>query len=130
MAASYDVHDHGRDFIDLFPGWLHHLSRPGRGEIFGIHRLDCRRLLPDAGFARSARLRDVTSGDCDACSGFSSPMGSPQAHRALDDANLAVRLRHRRARVFDALQMVPSRSVKVAVGSAVLSGFTRSGHKL
>jgi len=27
VAASYDVHDHSRDFVGLFPGWLHHLSR-------------------------------------------------------------------------------------------------------
>ena len=45
MAASHGMHDHGRHFVGLFFGWLHHLSRAGRREIFGIHRLDSHVLL-------------------------------------------------------------------------------------
>src|SRR6266404_3130893 len=115
MAAPYDMHDHGGALIDLFPGWLHSLPRPSRRKIFGIQRLDRRRLLPNTGFARSACFCDVASGDFDPGSGFSSPMGSSQADRALDDPNLAVRLRHGRVCVFDALQMVSSGSVMQAI---------------
>ena len=115
MATPYDVHDHGRGLIDLFSGWLYHLSRSRRRKIFRIHRLDRRRLLPNTGFARSACLCDVASGDFDPGSGFSSPMGSSQADRALDDPNLAVRLRYGRVCVFDALQMVSSGSVMQAI---------------
>ena len=53
----------------------------------------------------------LASGDYDAGSGFSPQMGSPQANRALDDPNLALRLSHRRVRVFDALQVVSARGV-------------------
>ncbi len=105
------MHDHSRDLLVLFLGWLHHLSLPSGRKIFGIHRLDRRRLLPDTGFARSACLCDVAPGDFDACPSFSPPMGPAQADRALDDSNLAVRLDHRRARIFDALQMVSSGEV-------------------
>jgi hypothetical protein len=42
-------------------------------------------------------------------------MGSSQADRALDDPNLAVRLRYGRVCVFDALQMVSSGSVMQAI---------------
>jgi hypothetical protein len=111
------MHDHSCDVVGLFFGWLHHLSCAGRRKIVGIHRLDCRRLLPDTGFACSACLCDVASRDFDACSGFSSPMGPAQADRALDHPNLAVCLGHRRACVFDALQMVSSGTVTVALWS-------------
>ncbi len=111
MAAPYDMHDHGGALIDLFPGWLHSLPRPGRRKIFGIQRLDRCRLLPNTGFACSACFCDVASRDCDPGSGFSSPMGSPQANRSLDDPNLAIRLGHRCVCIFDALQMVSSWSV-------------------
>ena len=67
-----------------------------------------RGLLPDAGLARSSGICDVTAGDSYAHSGFSSPMGSARANRALDNAHLALCLYHRSASVFDALQMVPS----------------------
>ena len=115
VATPYDVHDHGRGLIGVFPGWLHRLPRPRWRKIFGIHRLDCRRLLPNTGFARSACLCDVASGDFDPGSGFSSPMGSSQADRALDDPNLAVRLRYGRVCIFDALQMVSSGNVMQAI---------------
>jgi hypothetical protein len=115
VAASYDVHDHGRALIGLFSGWLYHLSRSRRRKIFRIHRLDRRRLLPNTGFARSACLCDVASGDFDPGSGFSSPMGSSQADRALDDPNLAIRFRHGRVCVFNALQMVSSGNVMQAI---------------
>ena len=70
--------------------------------------MDRRRLLPDTGFARFARLCNVASGDFDAYPGISPPMGPAQADRTLDNPNLAVRLGHRRACVLDALQMVSS----------------------
>jgi len=68
-------------------------------------------LLPGTGVARFACFCDAASGDYHAGSGFSPPMGSPQANRALDDPNLALRLRHRRARVLDALQVVSARGI-------------------
>lgn len=115
MATSYDVHDHGRGLIGLFPGWLHYVSRAGWRKIFRIQRLDRRHLLPDTGFARSACLCDVASSDFHARSGFSAPMGSPQADRTLDDPNLVIRFRHGRVCVFNALQMVSSGSVMQAI---------------
>ena len=116
------MHDHSRHLVGLFFGWLHYLSRPSRREIFGIHRLDRRRLFPDTGFARSACFCDAASSCFDACSGLSSPMGSTQTDRALDDSDLALRLGHRGVCVFDALQMVPPGCALRAVVSAVLSG--------
>jgi len=111
VATPHGVHDHGRGVIGLFPGWLYRLPCAGWRKIFGIHRLGRRRLLPDTRFARSACLCDIASGDFDPGSGFSSPMGWSQADRALDDPNLALRLRHGSVCVFDALQMVSSGSV-------------------
>ena len=52
-------------------------------------------------------------------------MGSSQADRAVDDPNLAVRLDHRGICVLNALQVVSSGSVAIAVVSAVLSGLTQ-----
>ena len=46
-------------------------------------------------------------------------MGPAQADRALDDPNLALRLCHRRSRLFNALQMVPTSGALSAVASAV-----------
>lgn len=105
------MYDHCRDLVGLFFGRLHYLSRPGRRKIFGIYRLDRRYLLPDTGFARSARFGDVAPGDLDAYTGFSEAMGPAQAHRTLDDSDLAVRLDYRSRCLFDALQMVPSGNV-------------------
>ena len=68
--------------------------------------MDRRDLLSDIGFARSPRLCHVASGDFDAHSGFSSPVGSPSADCALDDPDLALRFRHWGVRLFNALQMV------------------------
>lgn len=73
--------------------------------------MDRSSLLPDTGVARFACFCDAASGDYYARSGFSPPMGSPQANRALDDSYLALRLGHRRARVLDALQVVSARGV-------------------
>ena len=70
--------------------------------------MDRGNLLPDTGVARFACFCDAASGDYHARSGFSPPMGSPQANRALDDPYLALCLSHRRVCVFDALQMVSS----------------------
>jgi len=109
------MHDHSCDVVGLFFGWLHHLSRPSRRKIFGIHRLDRRGLLPDTGFARSACLCDVAPGDFDAYPGFSPQMGPAQTDRALDDPDLALRLCHRRVCLFNALQMVSTGSVTQAI---------------
>ena len=68
-------------------------------------------LLPGTGVACFACFCDAASGDYHARPGFSAPMGSPQANRALDDPNLALRLGHGRARVLDALQVVSARGV-------------------
>ena len=107
------MHDHSGGVVGLFFGRLHHLSRSSRRKIVGIHRLDRRRLLPDTGFARFACLCDIAFGDFDAYPGLSPPMGSTQANRALDDSNLAIRVDHRGACIFDALQVVSSRVVAV-----------------
>jgi len=109
------MHDHSRGVVGLFFGWLHHLSRSSRREIVGIHRLDRRRLLPDTGFARFACLCDIAFGDFDAYPGLSTPMGSTQANRALDNSDLAVRFCHRRACLFNALQVVSSRNLMRAI---------------
>ena len=111
MAPAHGVYDHRRGFLGLFPDGLHHLSRERRRKIFGIHGVDRRNILSDTGIARSACFCDAASGDYHARSGFSPPMGSPQANRALDDPNLALRVSHRRVRVLDALQVVSARDV-------------------
>ena len=105
------MHDRRSGFLDLFLDGLHHLSRERRRKIFGIHGMDRGSLLPDTGVARFACFCDAASGDYHAGSGFSPPMGSPQANRALDDPNLALRLGHGRARVLGALQVVSARGV-------------------
>ena len=105
------MHDHGGGFLDLFPYGLHHLSRKRWRKIFGIHGMDRCHLLSDTGFACSACVCDAAFGDYHTYSGFSSPMGSPQADRTLDDPDLALCLSDRRACVFDALQMVPARGM-------------------
>jgi len=105
------MHDHSRDLVGLFFGRLHYLSRTSRREIFGIHRLDRRYLLPDTGFARSACFCDVASGDFDPYRGFSRPMEQAQADRTLDDPDLALRLGHRCPCLFSALQVVSTGDV-------------------
>src|SRR5438552_17942177 len=70
--------------------------------------MDCRYLFSDTGFACSACFCDAASGDYHPCSGVSSPMGSPQANRALDDPDLALCLSHRRVCIFDDLHIVSS----------------------
>lgn len=117
------MHDHSRDLVGLLFGRLHYLSRPGRREIFGIHRLDRRYLLSDSGFARSTCFCDVASGDFDAYPGFSASMGPAQTDRALDHPDLALRISHRGSRLFDALSMVPS-------ARALTSDFNRSDVKI
>ena len=105
------MHDYRRDFVGLFPDWLHHLSRERWRKIVGIHGMDRRNLLSDSGVARSAGVCDAAVSHFDACAGFSSPMGPPQADRALDDPNLALCLSHRCACLPDALQMVSAGDV-------------------
>lgn len=73
--------------------------------------MDCRHLFSDTGIACSACFCDAASGDYHSYSGFSSPMGSTQTNRALDDPDLALCLGHRRVCVFDALQMVSAGGV-------------------
>src|SRR5262249_58034860 len=75
-------------------------------------------LLSDPGLARPAGLHDAAVGHFDACSGFSSPMGPASADRALDDPNLALRVRHRSSRLFNALPMVPSIGALTALSTA------------
>jgi hypothetical protein len=108
VAPAHGVHDYRCGFLGLFSDGLHHLSRERRRKIFGIHGMDCRYLFSDTSFACSACFCDAASGDYHPYSGVSSPMGSPQANRALDDPYLALCLSHRRVCVFDALQMVSS----------------------
>ena len=105
------MYDQRRSFVDLFPDGLYYLSRERRRKIFGIHRLDRRDLLSDTGIARSACFCDPPSGDYHARSGSSPQVGSPQANRALDNPNLALRLSHRGVRVLNALQVVSAGGV-------------------
>ena len=108
MAPSHGLHDYRPPVVCLFSDWLHHLSRARWREIFRIHWLDRGGLLSDPGIARSAGVCDAAVGHFDACSGFSSPMGPAQADRALDDPNLALRVRHGSSRVLNAIPMVPT----------------------
>jgi hypothetical protein len=108
LAPSHGVHDHSPALIGLFSDWLSHVSCAGGRKILRIHRLDCRDLFSDSGFACSAGVCDTAVSHFDACSGFSAPLGPAQKDRALDDPDLAVRLHHRRSRLHDALQMVSS----------------------
>jgi len=105
------MHDHRGGFLNLFSHRLHHLSRERWREIFRIYGMDRGYLLSDIGFARSACLCDTASGDYYPYAGFSPQMGSPQTDRALDDPDLALCLGHRRARIFDALQVVSAGGV-------------------
>ena len=107
------MYDHRRGFLGLFSDGLYYLSRERRRKVFGIQGVDRRNLLSDTGIARSACFCDPPSGDHDAGSGFSPQMGSPQANRALDHPNLALRLSHRGVRVLNALQVVSARGVTV-----------------
>jgi len=108
VAPSHGVYDHSPGLVCLLSDWLHHLSCTRRREIFRIHRLARGDLLSDPGLARSAGVCDAAFGYFDTCTGFSSPMGPAQANRALDDPNLAVRVRYRSSRLFSALSMVPT----------------------
>ena len=51
---------------------------------------------------------DLATGDFDADPCFPSPMGKARADRTVDHPDLALCLSHRRARLLDALQMVPA----------------------
>jgi hypothetical protein len=113
VAPPYGVHDHSIALVCLFSGRLHRLSRACWREIFRIHRLDRGVLLSDPRLARSAGICDAAAGHFDACSSFSSQMGSTQADRTLDDPNLAVRVGDWRSSLFNALPVVSStRSLK------------------
>ena len=84
--------------------------------------MDRRDLLSGIGLACSARLCHIASGDFDAHSGFSSPVGSPSTDCALDDPDLALCFRHRRAYLFNALHMVSAVKIATSVVCTVLSG--------
>ena len=114
VAPSYDMHDHGPDFLCLLFGRLRHLPCSRWREIFRIHRLACCGLLSDARFARSPCVCDFAAGDFDPRSGLSSPMGQAQTDRTLDGPDLALCLRDGRIRLFDAIQMVSSRECDAA----------------
>ena len=102
------MHDHSGDFIDIFSGRVHRLSRARWRKIDAFHsaRDGAPALFRNVDFTRPARLRDVALGDFDPHSGVSPPLGPPSAHRTVDDPNLALCLSDRGAGVFDALQMV------------------------
>ncbi len=102
------MHDHGPDLLSLLSGRLRHLSCSRWREILWIHRLGRCGLLSHARFARSPCVCDFASGDFDPRSSFSAPMGQARMDRALDGPDLALCLCHRRARLFDAIQVVPS----------------------
>ena len=70
--------------------------------------MDRDHLFSDAGITCLARVCDPPAGDPHAHSGFSTAVGSTSQDRTLDDADLALRLHNRGARLFDALPMVPS----------------------
>ena len=96
----------------LFLDGLHYLSRPNVGEkSSGYTGWIAAIYFPILASHVLLAFVTLASGDYDACPGFSPQMGSPQANRALDDPNLALRLSHRRVRVFDALQVVSARGV-------------------
>ena len=68
-----------------------------RGHLFSNARITC-----------LARVCDPPAGDPHAHSGFSPAVGSTSQDRTLDDADLALRLRNRGPRLFNALPMVSS----------------------
>ena len=102
------MHDHGPDLLSLLSGRLRHLSCSRWREILWIHRLGRCGLLSHARFARSPCVCDFASGDFDPRSSFSAPMGQARMDRALDGPDLALCLCHGRARLFGAIQVVPS----------------------
>ena len=120
LAASHGVHDYGPRLVCLFSDWLHHLSCASWREIFRIYRMGSGGLLSCPGLARSAGICDAAVSHFDAYSGFPSSMGAAHADCALDDPNLAVRVRYRSSRLFNALQMVSSPRRIEVVASAVL----------
>ena len=102
------MHDRGHHFIDPVPRRLRRLPCARWRKIIRLHRLDSRDLFSDVSFARSSRVRHVAASDPDAYSGVSTPLGPASTHWPLDDANLALCFGDGRARLFDALQMVPT----------------------
>src|SRR6476620_12589895 len=79
------------------------LSHSRRGKIFRLSRLAGSNLFSNAGDPRFARLRHPSAGHSHPDSGISAPLGQASPDRQMDDADLALRFRHRRARLFDAL---------------------------
>jgi hypothetical protein len=60
-------------------------------------------LFCNADLARPARFRHPSARHLHTGSGVSAALGTPYAHRALDDADLALRFSHRRAGLFHGL---------------------------
>ena len=108
LAATRAVHDRRDYLIDPVSDWLHCLSCARRREIIRLHRLDSRDLFSDAGFARSAGVRDLAACDPDAHPGVWTPLGPASAHWPLDDADLALCVGDRCARLPHALPVVPA----------------------
>ena len=83
----------------------------------------------NAGDARFARLRHPSAGRSHPDSGFSAPLGQASPDRQMDDADLALRFRHRRARLFDALSMVSATESCTAALNVVCSGRGQAAYK-
>src|SRR5438067_11801478 len=111
LAASRALHDRRADCIERFSCRLHYLSRACRRKVLRLSWLDRVDLLPDFDHAHFARVRDAAARHRHARSGFSTPVGSTSPHRALDDADLALRLGHWGSRLHDALSLVPATKI-------------------
>ena len=84
------------------------LSRARRGKILRLYRAHGVDLFSDVDLTHPARLRHTPARHYDARSRFPAPLGPASTNRALDDADLALRVGHRRACLPHALQMVPA----------------------
>ena len=74
--------------------------------------MDRDHLFSDAGITCLTRVCDPPAGHPHSHSGFSTAVGSTSQDRTLDDADLALRLRNRGARLFNALPMVSSAGIE------------------
>jgi hypothetical protein len=108
LATACAMHDRGHHFIDVISGRLHRLSRARRRKIFRLSRVVGCDLFSDACFACAARVRNIAAGDFNAHSRVPASMGPTSTNRPLDDADLALRFGHGRARLPCALPMVPT----------------------
>jgi len=74
--------------------------------------MDRDHLFSDAGITCLTRVCDPPAGHPHSHSGFSTAVGSTSQDRTLDDADLALRLCNRGARLFNALPMVSSAGIE------------------